>query len=129
MPVTGLSHYNLRADRLLLTALRDFYVSIIGLTIGYRPPFNNTGYWLYIGKYDVLHLTEAAPDEQRSAHAINTFHHVAFSCTHRAEFEERLRSQAIRYISDKVPLTDLHQLFCSDPAGNGVELNFIEVAA
>ena len=127
MPATGLSHYNLRADRQTLDALRDFYVAVVGLTIGYRPPFGNAGYWLYIGEQDVLHLTEAGPSEQRTAHAINTFHHVAFGCNNRAEFEDRLHTLAIGYTSEKVPLTNLHQLFCSDPAGNGVELNFIEM--
>ena len=126
MPTTGLSHYNLRADRQMLDALRDFYVSAIGLRVGERPPFHNAGYWLYAGTADLLHLTEAQPEEQRIAHVVGTFHHVAFSCSNRVEFEERLSALAISYTSDRVPLTNLHQLFCSDPAGNGVELNFLE---
>lgn len=126
MPATALAHYNLRADRHTLDALRDFYVAAVGLTVGYRPPFHVPGYWLYIGEMDVLHLTEAAPSEQRTPHTITTFHHVAFSCTDRCEFEQRLRSLSIGYTSDNVPMTHCHQLFCSDPAGNGVELNFIE---
>lgn len=127
MPAIGLSHYNLRADREMLDALRDFYVTVIGLALGDRPPFHNAGYWLYVDTVDVLHLTEAQPDEKRIAHSVNTFHHVAFSCSNRAEFENRLRALAIDYTSDRVPLTNLHQLFCSDPAGNGVELNFVEM--
>lgn len=126
MPAIGLSHYNLRADRQTIDALRDFYVAVVGLSVGYRPPFQSDGYWLYIDDSDVLHLSEAAAHENRPANAINTFHHVAFSCSNRTEFESRLRTLAIDYTSDRIPLTDLHQLFCSDPAGNGVELNFIE---
>jgi catechol-2,3-dioxygenase len=129
MPATGLSHYNLRADRQTLDALRDFYVAVVGLTVGYRPPFHNAGYWLYIGEIDVLHLSEAKAGEKRAAHVINTFHHVAFSCSNRSDFEERLRTHAVSFTSDRVPLTNLHQLFCSDPAGNGVELNFTETPA
>ncbi|RBJ70372.1 diguanylate cyclase, partial [Pseudomonas sp. MWU12-2534b] len=34
MPVTGFSHYNLRADRQTLDSLRDFYVDIVGLREG-----------------------------------------------------------------------------------------------
>lgn len=126
MPTTGLSHFNLRADRTTLDALRDFYVGTIGLTVGYRPAFSTAGYWLYADRLDVLHLTEAAPNEQRPANVVNTFHHVAFSCTDRAEFERRLQKLQINYTSDRVPMTHLHQLFLSDPAGNGVELNFVE---
>ena len=126
MPTSGLSHYNLRADRATLDALRDFYVGAVGLTVGYRPPFLTAGYWLYADTLDVLHLTEAASHEHRPANVINTFHHVAFSCTDRAEFEFRLQKLQINYTSDRVPMTHLLQLFCFDPAGNGVELNFDE---
>lgn len=126
MPAIGLSHYNLRADKKMLDKLREFYVTAVGLTLGDRPPFHNEGYWLYAGGVDVLHLTEARSDETRPAHVVNTFHHVAFSCSNRAEFEKRLHTLSIRYTSDRVPLTNLQQLFCSDPAGNGVELNFVE---
>lgn len=126
MPALGLSHTNLRADRQTIDSLRDFYVGVVGLSVGYRPPFHNDGYWLYINDWDVLHLSEAGANENRPANVINTFHHVAFSCSNRTEFEQRLRLLAIDYISERVPLTDLHQLFCSDPAGNGVELNFKE---
>lgn len=126
MPATVLSHFNLRADRPVITALRDFYVDAIGLTVGYRPPFHVAGFWLYIGDVDVLHLTETKPDETRLPHAINTFHHVAFGCTGRSAFEERLRHLQISFTNEQVPLTNLHQLFCADPAGNGVELNFVE---
>lgn len=129
MPPIGLSHYNLRADPQMLEALRDFYVIVIGLTVGMRPPFHNAGVWLYIGEMDVLHLSEAQPNDVRIAHARNTFHHVAFSCTNRPEFEQRLRTMGIAYTSEQVPLTNLHQLFCSDPARNGVELNFEEPSA
>lgn len=126
MAIIGLSHYNLRADRQMLEALRIFYVTVIGLTVGERPPFERAGAWLYAGKRDVLHLSEAQADEQRSAHVLNTFHHIAFSCRNRPEFELRLNTMGIAYTSERVPLTNFHQLFCSDPAGNGVELNFNE---
>ncbi|WP_084186742.1 VOC family protein [Andreprevotia chitinilytica] len=126
MPITGFNHYNLRADRPMLDVLCDFYVNIIGLHLGYRPPFSSFGYWLYIGHQDVLHLTEAGPDEKRLINMLNTFDHVAFSCTDLPAFETRLSEFNISYQSGLVPLTGQHQIFCSDPAGNGVELNFAE---
>ena len=124
MPLLGFSHYNLRASRAMLDTLRDFYVEVVGMQSGYRPPFQSFGYWLYIDQRDVLHLTEARPDETRPAHVLNTFDHVAFSCSNLAAFEERLRRFEVRYTRDNVPLTGQEQLFFQDPAGNGVELNF-----
>jgi catechol-2,3-dioxygenase len=126
MSVTGFNHYNLRAHRATLDSLRDFYVTVVGLQDGQRPPFNNFGYWLYAGPQAVLHLTEARPDEERPAGVINTFDHVAFSCTNLAEFEAHLQRLNIAYRSSHVPLTGQRQLFFRDPAGNGVELNFAE---
>ena len=124
MPLLGFSHYNLRASRAMLDTLRDFYVEVVGMQSGYRPPFQSFGYWLYIGEHAVLHLSEASPHETRPPHVVNTFDHVALSCSNLAAFEERLRKFEIRYTRDHVPLTGQEQLFFSDPAGNGVELNF-----
>ena len=124
MPVTGINHYNLRADRATLDALKDFYVSIVGLRLGHRPPFKSFGYCLYIGAHDVLHLTEAGPSEQRPSHVANTFDHVAFSGVYAESFERHLRTSKIQYTRDDVPLTGQRQLFFTDPAGNGVEINF-----
>jgi catechol 2,3-dioxygenase-like lactoylglutathione lyase family enzyme len=124
MPATGFSHYNLRAPRELLDALRDFYCEVIGLAVGPRPPFESFGYWLYAGKDAILHLVETAPGEVRSADAVNTFDHAAFSCTGRREFERKLAEHGIAYQVAQVPRTDQVQLFLKDPARNGVELNF-----
>lgn len=124
MPVTGINHYNFRASGALPDALRDFYVDVVGLHLGYRPPFKHPGYWLYAGEQAILHLSLADPDELRPANVVNTFDHVALSCTGRAAFETRLGKLGISYASKRVPLAGLHQLFFSDPAGNGVELNF-----
>ncbi|GLU33964.1 VOC family protein [Trinickia caryophylli] len=124
MPVTGFSHCNLRADRATLDALRDFYVDIVGLSIGERPPFSHYGYWLYIGDQAVLHLSEARPNEQRLPHAAGTFDHVAFSSVGHAEFEAHLRARGIAYRSATVPGARQKQIFFKDPTGNGVELNF-----
>ncbi len=129
MSVIGLNHFNLRGDRPTLDALRDFYVDVIGLRLGERPPFAHFGYWLYIGDQAVLHLSEARPSEARKTHVAGTFDHVAFACEARDEFEARLRERGIAYRQSHVPLTGQHQLFLSDPAGNGVELNFADAGA
>ncbi len=124
MPVRGFDHYNLRADRIVLDELRDFYRDVVGLTVGDRPPFRRFGYWLYSGDKAVLHLSLADDGEQRSSNAANTFAHAAFNCTGRTEFEQRLKLRGISYRTAQVPLLNIVQLFFHDPAGNGVELQF-----
>lgn len=126
MGIIRFSHYNLRAQRALLDELCEFYVQVVGLQDGERPPFKAFGYWLYAAGQDVLHLTEAAEDESRPSHVQGTFDHVAFRGEQRAEFEQRLIQRCIAYTVDHVPSRRQVQLFFKDPAGNGVEINFIE---
>ncbi len=124
MPVTGLNHYNLRAPREMLDRLKTFYCDIVGLREGPRPAFRSFGYWLYAGNWDVLHLSEAAPDEVRATGVATTFDHVAFTCTDPIAMEEILVLNRIEYGERFVDQTGTKQIFFHDPAGNGVELNF-----
>jgi catechol 2,3-dioxygenase-like lactoylglutathione lyase family enzyme len=126
MPVIGFNHYNLRAARPVLESLRDFYVNVVGLQVGYRPPFKSFGYWLYAGKQDVLHLTEAGPDELRPSYVVNTFDHLAFTCADAPAVEQHLAKAHVDFTREYVPLAGQLQLFLVDPAGNGVELNFAQ---
>lgn len=124
MPALGLNHYNLRAPRPLLEALRDFYTNVIGLREGSRPPFCSNGHWLYAGECDIVHLTETAAGESRALGIDTTFDHIALTCTDAATMEARLREYGIDYAVDEVPLLAQKQIFLRDPAGNGIELNF-----
>ena len=47
MPLHGLHHYTLRPVD--LEATKDFYVDLLGLEVGHRPPLAFPGYWLYTG--------------------------------------------------------------------------------
>jgi hypothetical protein len=40
------------------------------------------------------------------------------------DFEKKLSQDSIDYITARIPDAEIVQLFFSDPAGNGVELNF-----
>lgn len=126
MPVDGFSHYNLRAPRALLEELRAFYSDVIGLTVGARPPFASFGYWLYAGAEPVLHLSEARPGSGHQSAGAASFDHAAFRCSDREAFERVLSARGVPYRTARVPLTRQVQLFLTDPAGNGVELNFQE---
>lgn len=124
MKTLGLDHYNLCAPRELLEELRKFYVEAVGLTVGYRPPFRSPGFWLYAGEQPVLHLSESEKDMVVSESTVTTFDHVAFSCTGSEEFEQKLTRLGIDYERFLIPDLERVQLFFSDPAGNGIELNF-----
>ncbi len=124
MAVEGLNHYNLRASRGMLDALRDWYRDTLGLEVGERPPFRFHGYWLYAGGRPILHLSEASPGEEHPVPGAGTFDHVAFTCSSLSAMRARLDSLGIRYRVADVPLTRQRQIFLADPAGNGVELNF-----
>jgi catechol-2,3-dioxygenase len=120
----GFNHYNLVAERQLLDDLREFYTTIVGLKPGPRPPFKRFGYWLYAGRQDVLHLTEALPNETRRKDSSSTFDHVAFTCTDFASATAQLNAHGIEHYIDDVPLVGQRQIFLNDPAGNGIELDF-----
>ena len=124
MPVTGIDHYNLRASMEALEGIRDWYRDVVGLVVGDRPPFRNRGYWLYAGAKPVLHLSEASAGESHPMPGEGTFDHVAFKCEGFDAMRAHLDAKGITYRVADVPLTRTRQIFLSDPAGNGVELNF-----
>lgn len=124
MTTTGLNHINLHAKRDLLDALKEFYCEVVGLHVGPRPTFRNFGYWLYAGDRPVVHLWEADPDEVRRTNAAGTFDHVAFDCSNLSDVEAMLRGRGQTFRKARPPNTGQTQLFLTDPAGNGVELNF-----
>lgn len=124
MTILGLDHVNLRGPRDLLDALKDFYCSAVGLEVGWRPDFAGFGYWLYAGRQAVVHLSAAAPDEERRTDGSATFDHVAFACRDCRAAEARLQARGVAYTRRTVPGTGQVQLFLRDPGGNRVELVF-----
>ena len=126
MAVHSLHHFNIRASREELLVLRDFYCQVIGLTLGPRPPFRSSGFWLYADGVPILHLSTASesqilpdvPDRHSAAD------HIAFRCSDLEATIERLREYGIEHSVDRVPLVNEVQIFCRDPSGVGVELNF-----
>lgn len=122
MSVLGLHHFNIHAPRAELTRIRDFYVEVLGLVEGSRPPFANFGYWLYAGDQPVVHLNA---DEAASAGANRgAIDHVAFVCSDLEGMRSRLDSLGIQYSLSEVPGQGIQQVFFHDPLGNGIELSF-----
>jgi len=124
MAILGFNHYNLRAERLMMEQLKVFYRDVVGLQIGERPQLTSFGYWLYAGNKDVLHLSEAKSEEKRKENVATTFDHVAFTATDYDATIARLEKLTIKYRVREINDAGQKQIFFSDPAGNGIELNF-----
>ena len=134
MGLTLLAHYNVRTPRLAET--RDFYVEVLGLTDGDRPPFDFPGHWLYCGDRDVLHLVGTGADgtdgldDYLGAKATATLvgggaiDHVAFTANGVEAMIERLEKHGIESRHRRVPSLGLYQIFVDDPNGITIELNF-----
>jgi catechol 2,3-dioxygenase-like lactoylglutathione lyase family enzyme len=120
--VLGLDHVNIAGPPDLIERCRTFYVDILGLTQGHRPPFRSRGFWLYAGGHPVVHLTER--DAKPAIAGTNRLDHFALTCRGVAEAMERLSRNGIPFTVDEVPQTRRVQLFLQDPAGVSIELNF-----
>jgi catechol 2,3-dioxygenase-like lactoylglutathione lyase family enzyme len=126
MALEALNHYTIRPVDLERT--KNFYVDVLGLPIGDRPPLGFPGYWLYCGAVPTVHLigprAEEAAHPARAAGATGLLDHIAFSCTGLSEIRARLHRHDIAYTERVIPRDGQTQLFMHDPDGVAVELNF-----
>jgi extradiol dioxygenase family protein len=125
--VLRIGHVNLRGPAGLIEELKEFYVDVVGLRAGPRPAFRSgsSGYWLYAGQHDVLHLRV---DEQRLPEASRAaLDHFALLCEHGDldVMRARLDSYGVEYTVDEVEELQQTQLFLRDPSGTAVELTFV----
>jgi catechol 2,3-dioxygenase-like lactoylglutathione lyase family enzyme len=119
MAITEMNHFTVLTDDLERT--RTFYVGLLGLREGPRPPLGFPGAWLYAGERPVLHVISgrALPVERRGV-----LDHMAFSAARLAEVALRLETAGIPYDLRRQPESNVWQLFLSDPNGARVELDF-----
>lgn len=134
MSLLELHHISIRTHD--LEATRDFFVEILGMTEGDRPPFQFPGYWLYVGGQPVVHLIGIDREDnsgltnylgsKRGAVEDGTgaFDHVAFNINAPETLIARLKARGIAYRERQVPDTNLLQIFVEDPNGILVELNY-----
>lgn len=121
--ILSINHIQLVAEKDLVLKLRDFYCDIVGLSEGFRPAFERFGFWLYIGKKDVLHLITPKEGDERSSRK-SSFDHIAFKASNYKDVLQKLESLHIPFEEKLIPEMTVHQIFLRDPAGNRVELNF-----
>ena len=122
--ICGINHYNLRAAPEIIEKLKNFYIEIVGLKLGHRPPFKNGGYWLYANDKDILHLSFSKNDITNELYVSSTFDHMAFTAENEMDHINVLKENNIDYIIREVPEIGTRQIFFKDPAGNGIELIF-----
>jgi len=118
MKITGMNHFNVLTDD--VEATRKFYVGVLGLTEGERPPFKFPGLWLYAGGHPILHISGARLPKERAG----MIDHIAFSTTDLQATVARLKEHGIEHSLNRQVGTGIWQVFCHDPMGAKVELDF-----
>lgn len=119
VPLKGLDHVNIRTSRLQL--MKRFYIDVLGLTLGRRPPFDFEGAWLYCGEQPVIHLVEVAETSDAVAPRVD---HFAFRAASLAAFLRHLNDYGVAYRIGKVPGWNTVQINCQDPDGNHLHVDF-----
>ena len=119
MSVTGMNHFTVLTEDLQATL--EFYVGLLGLKQGPRPPLGFPGAWLYAGNQAVLHVIAGRelPQERRGV-----LDHMAFSATGLGDTVARLRAAGVPCDPRRQPESGVWQLFVLDPSGARVELDF-----
>jgi len=119
----NLDHINIAAPGSLLEQLKAFYCLIFELEEGFRPSSSSAGYWLYADSSPLIHLSES--DRHQCADRQGHLDHVAFRASDQEAMMQRLADVGVAFHVDHIPELDMTQLFFEDPAGNGLEANFI----
>jgi catechol 2,3-dioxygenase-like lactoylglutathione lyase family enzyme len=129
MSIAGLAHCSVRTHD--LEASRRFYAEVLGLRVGYRPPFDFPGLWLYAGDEAIVHIiavdrgTKDDLGERDTAKGgTGAFDHIAFAATGLVELRARCTARGIAFRERTVPALELHQMFLTDPDGVTIELNY-----
>lgn len=118
MAIHGMNHFNVLTDK--LEATRAFYVGVLGFTEGPRPPLGFDGAWLYAGGEPILHISEGKLPEDPAG----VLDHLAFSASDLKGTVAKLKSKGISYTLRQQVGTHIWQIFCHDPCGAKVELDF-----
>ena len=119
MSIQAMNHFTVLAQD--LEATKAFYIGLLGLKDGARPPLDFPGAWLYAGEQAVLHIIAGRPVPDPPAGVLD---HMAFSASNLGETVARLKERNIDYVLRRQVGYGTWQLFCHDPSGAKVELDF-----
>lgn len=120
MAVTGLDHVNIStAD---VDATRDFFVDVLEMEVGWRPPLNFPGYWMYRDGKDLVHIAHVAGDVRPSRGS--ALDHFAFGIDDYDAAKARLDARGIAYRTLQTPDGAIRQFFFQELNGATIELNW-----
>jgi catechol 2,3-dioxygenase-like lactoylglutathione lyase family enzyme len=119
MAILGMNHFTILSGN--LDATLAFYCDVLGLHSGRRPPFDFPGAWLYSGDTAVLHVIAGRPLPADPAGVID---HMAFTAQGLVDTVTKLQQRTIRFDLRRLVGDGTWQLFCHDPDGARVELDF-----
>ena len=123
MPVLELNHVTVRAGD--MEGTRDFYVRVLGMSVGPRPDLGFPGYWLYCGGKAAVHLVpESGQLGAGGSPDTGNFDHIAFLGGDFDEFRRHLGALGITFRENAPPNAALRQLFFRDPNDVMLEINF-----
>ncbi len=120
MILLGMDHFTIVTNQLETT--RRFYVDLIGLQEGPRPPFPVDGLWLYVNGKAILHVisVDTMPNPRRGV-----LDHMAFSAQGFSSTLDKLDQYDVRYRIIRAPGNErTWQVFFKDPNHVDVELDF-----
>lgn len=118
MPVHALNHFTIMSRD--FEATREFYCGVLGLAEGPRPNMDFPGLWLYAAGVPILHVMGADEAMNTRKTAID---HVAFSAVNLLGIVDAFNVRGIKYSLRKAEDRGW-QLFCRDPDGALIELDF-----
>ena len=135
----ALNHFSIRTTD--MDATRRFYETVLGLTVGPRPPFPFPGLWLYNGDHGnvvnamvhVIGIDRSDPEglkkylgdrDLSSLEGSGAVDHIALMTTGLEAMLAHLKQLGVPCRERTVPAIGLHQLFLDDPSGLVIELNY-----
>lgn len=121
MAIEGMNHFTILTDD--VEATRDFYCVLLDLKVGWRPNFNFPGWWLYADKTAILQVIGGKTRAELRAGVID---HLAFTATDLPGTAKSLKERGLEYDLRRLANSadGQWQLFCHDPNGARVELDF-----
>lgn len=117
--IQEMNHFTVLTDDLDRTL--QFYVEGLGLAVGPRPDFDFPGAWLYAGERPILHVIAGRKLPEPRGGVLD---HMAFSARGLGDVKKRLESMGVPYDLRRLVGRSTWQLFCHDPSGAKVELDF-----
>ena len=136
MSVVALEHVLVLADD--IEGTREFYCSVLGLSVGSRPALAFPGYWLYPDGGDAaraaacVHIAERRAYAQHAAQlglavpehdtGVGPVDHVAFRGSDYEALIALLQDSGVPAVTNQVP-GGPRQVFIEDPNGVRVEIN------